>query len=95
MAKHLPYSYEIYTKHPVRGTRGWDIQVGYVLDAPNREAALWAIKKAFGRLFDTVIQLYEVTDAEEMYSPYVVIPFKNPRAAKRFEGKKMPGSRRR
>lgn len=76
----LPYFYEIYTKHPVRGTPGWDIQVGFVTGAPNREGAKRAIKKTFGRLFDTVIQLYEVTHVEPLYADqYLVIPYNNPK----------------
>jgi hypothetical protein len=85
--RRLPYTYEIYTKHPVRGTRGWDIQVGYVTGAPDREAALRVIKKTYGRLFDTVINLYQVTEVEPIHaSHYLVIPYNNPRARKVIQG---------
>jgi len=80
MAKRLPYFYEIYTKNPNTGERGWDIQVGFVTGAPNRDGAKRVIKKTFGRLFDTFIQLYEVTRVERLYADqYLVIPYDNPR----------------
>jgi len=73
------YTYEIYTKHPTSGTPGWAIQVGYVVGAPDREGALRAIKKVFGRLFDTVINLYQVSEVEPLYAnQYLVIPYNSP-----------------
>lgn len=52
------YFFEIYTKGP-RGESGWEIHVGFVLNAGTRERAVDRIKAKFGSKFDEVIQCHE------------------------------------
>jgi len=88
--KRFPFFYEIYTKHPVTKEGGWDIHVGFVTGAPDREGAKRALKKAFGRFYDGIIQLYEVTEVESLYADqYAVIPYNRPRDRKIFQGEKI------
>jgi hypothetical protein len=52
------YFFEVYTKG-LNGETGWEIQVGFVLNAGSREQAVSRIKAKFGRRFDEVIQCHE------------------------------------
>lgn len=52
------YFFEVYTKGPA-GETGWEIQVGFVLNAGSREQAIARIKSRFKDMFDEVIQCHE------------------------------------
>jgi len=52
------YFFEIYTKGP-DGTPGWEIEVGFVFKALDREDAVSKLKAKFRHKFDEVIQLYQ------------------------------------
>jgi len=76
------YFFEIYTKHPVNKTRGWDIQTGWVkveikvaLQEDAKLAAVAEIKKNI-KNFDTVINLYRgnprATDLDQAENLFLV-----------------------
>lgn len=52
------YFFEIYTKGP-NGETGWDIKVGFVLNAGDRATAVRRIKAKFGSKFDCIISCHE------------------------------------
>lgn len=52
------YFFEVYTRGP-SGETGWDIQVGFVLNAGSREQAVSRVRAKFGSKFDEVIQCHQ------------------------------------
>lgn len=52
------YFFEIYTKNPETLETGWEIEIGHVIGARDREHAIEWIKLKFGRLLDTVVQCH-------------------------------------
>ena len=59
MVKGKEYTFEIYTRNPITGESGWDIMVGFVTHAKDREDAVRQIKLEFGKLFDCIIDCYQ------------------------------------
>ena len=54
------FFYEIYTKNPETGECGWDIEIGTIRNAANREDANEKLKRHFVH-FDCLIQLHAVS----------------------------------
>jgi hypothetical protein len=58
MREFRSWFFEIYTKNPATGERGWDIRVGYVKHAEDYAEAKRKVVRRFGRIFDVVITMH-------------------------------------